>query len=71
MTLIHFHITLLCPCEMFWGLTEFYPELIVSNSDSASAEEEAKSKHLKEAMRKAGSLPVPGSPLQVQGPESF
>jgi len=59
-TLVHFHITLLCPCEMFWGLTEFYPELIVSNSDSVSAEEEVESKHLEEAMREAGSLPVPG-----------
>lgn len=60
MTLIHFRITLLGPCEMFWGLIEFYLELIVSNSYSVSAEEEVESKHLKEAMREAGLLPVPG-----------
>lgn len=45
---------------MFWGLTELYPERIVSNSDSVSAEEEVESKHLKEAIREAGLLPVPG-----------
>lgn len=63
-TLIHFHIPLLCPCKMFWRLTKFCAEFIESNPDPASAEEEMESKHLKEARRDIGLLLSQGSPVQ-------
>lgn len=53
---------------MFWGLTEFHLDPTESNSDSVSAEEEVESKHLKEAMREAGLLPLPG--LSTRRPRS-